>query len=334
MQILVTGDKGYIGTALCKQLNDLKYDLVGLDIDLYDDFVKTKRNYKRIKKDIRNIDLKDLKGIDCVIHLAAISNDPLGELSGKITYDINYKATVKLAKLAKKSSVETFIYISTQSVYGISSNISKEIKEDTKNIKPLTAYAKSKYKAEKVLLKLASKSFKMIVFRPATVFGESNNFRSDIVLNNLLGNAYLTNSINIFSDGKPWRPILHIDDMVNIIIASIKKAKKLNKEIINLGYPKKNYTVLNLANFIKKVIPSSNVAILNSKKDQRTYKVNFDKVYKYFKDDINFNIDIVLRLKKLLTFYKKYKLSNKNFNGRKTIRLLQLRHLIEKKKFK
>jgi len=165
MQILVTGDKGYIGTALCKQLNDLKYDLVGLDIDLYDDFVKTKRNYKRIKKDIRNIDLKDLKGIDCVIHLAAISNDPLGELSGKITYDINYKATVKLAKLAKKSSVETFIYISTQSVYGISSNISKEIKEDTKNIKPLTAYAKSKYKAEKVLLKLASKSFKMIVLR-------------------------------------------------------------------------------------------------------------------------------------------------------------------------
>ena len=163
MQILVTGDKGYIGTALCKELNDLKYDLVGLDIDLYDDFVKTKRNYKRIKKDIRNIDLKDLKGIDCVIHLAAISNDPLGELSGKITYDINYKATVKLAKLAKKSSVDTFIYISTQSVYGISSNISKEIKEDTKNIKPLTAYAKSKYKAEKVLLKLASKSFKMIV---------------------------------------------------------------------------------------------------------------------------------------------------------------------------
>ena len=210
MKILVTGDKGYIGTALCKKLTQLKYNIVGLDIGLYPDLVKTKRNYKRIKKDLRNISLKELDGIDCIIHLAAISNDPLGELKEKITYDINYKATVRLAELSKKANVSTFIYISTQSVYGISKNISKEIKENTKNIKPLTAYAKSKYKAEKKLLKLSNDTFKLIIFRPATVFGESSNFRSDIVLNNLLGNAYLTKSINIFSDGRPWRPILHI----------------------------------------------------------------------------------------------------------------------------
>ena len=123
MKILVTGDKGYIGTALCKKLNKLKYNFVGLDVDLYPDLVKTKRNYQRIKKDLRNISLKDIKGINCIIHLAAISNDPLGELNESITYDINYKATIKLAKLAKKTNVKTFIYISTQSVYGISKNI-------------------------------------------------------------------------------------------------------------------------------------------------------------------------------------------------------------------
>ncbi len=334
MKILVTGDKGYIGTALCKKLTKLKYNLIGLDINLYPDYVKTKRSYKRIKKDLRDISLKELKKINCIIHLAAISNDPLGELSENITYDINYKATVKLAELAKKAGVDTFIYISTQSVYGISNDITKEIKENTKNIRPLTAYAKSKYKAEKKLIQLSDKKFKLIVFRPATVFGESSNFRSDIVLNNLLGNAYLTNSINIFSDGKPWRPILHIDDMVNIIISSIGKAKLLNKKIINLGYPKKNFTVLQLANFVKKVLPNSKINILDKKKDQRTYKVNFDKVYKYFKKEIEFNIDVEKKLKKLLKFYKKSNLTNQNFNGRKTVRLIQLKYLINRKKFK
>ena len=333
MKILVTGDKGYIGTALCKKLTQIKYNIVGLDIGLYPDLVKTKRNYKRIKKDLRNISLKELDGIDCIIHLAAISNDPLGELKEKITYDINYKATVRLAELSKKANVSTFIYISTQSVYGISKNISKEIKENTKNIKPLTAYAKSKYKAEKKLLKLSNDTFKLIIFRPATVFGESSNFRSDIVLNNLLGNAYLTKSINIFSDGRPWRPILHINDMVDIIISSIHKAKLLNKEIINLGYPKNNFTVLQLANFVKKVLPKSKINILHNKKDQRTYKVNFDKVYKFFKNDINFKINIDTKLNNLLLFYKKIKLSMNNFNGRKTIRLIQLRYLIKRKKF-
>ena len=334
MKILVTGDKGYIGTALCQKLNSLNYNIVGLDIDLYKDLIKTPRKYKRIKKDLRNITLNDLKGFNCIIHLAAISNDPLGELSEKITYDINYKATVKLAKIAKRMNIETFIYISTQSVYGISKNISKEIRENTKNIQPLTAYAKSKYKAEKELLKLANSKFKLIIFRPATVFGESNNFRSDIVLNNLLGNAYINNSINIDSDGKPWRPILHINDMVNIIISSIKKRDILNKEIINLGYPNKNYTVNQLAQFVKNTLPKSKINILNKKKDQRTYKVNFDKVYKFFKKDINFNINIKFRLNKLLTFYEKASLSKKDFEGRKTIRLLQLKYLLNNNKFK
>ena len=334
MKILVTGDKGYIGTALCKKLIKSKYNIVGLDIDLYPDLVKTNRNYKRIKKDLRNISLKDLEGIKCIIHLAAISNDPLGELSEKITYDINYKATVRLARLAKKKNVNTFIYISTQSVYGISADISKEIKENTKNINPITAYAKSKYKAEKKLIQFCDNKFKLVIFRPATVFGESNNFRSDIVLNNLLGNAFLTKSINIFSDGKPWRPILHIDDMVSIIISSIRKIKYLNKEIINLGYPKKNFTVFQLANFVKKVLPKSKIYVLDKKKDQRTYKVNFNKVYKYFKNEINFNININQKLKKLLLFYKKSKLSIKNFNGRQTVRLIQLKYLIKKRKFK
>ena len=334
MKILVTGDRGYIGTALCKKLISLNFEVVGIDINLYPDLVKTKRNYKRINKDVRKISSSDLNGIDCIIHLAAISNDPLGELNEKITYDINYKATIRLGKLAKKKNIKTFIFISTQSVYGISKNISKEIKENTKNINPITAYARSKYKAEKELVKISKGYFKLIILRPATVFGESNNFRSDIVLNNLLGNAFLKKKINIFSDGTPWRPILHIDDMVSMIISSLNNSNVLDKQIINLGYPKKNYTVLHLAKFVKKIVPNAKIRILNNKKDQRTYKVNFDKAFKYFKNDINFGVNIDKKLKKLLLFFKKSNLSSRDFYGKKTIRLVQLQYLIKKKKFK
>lgn len=333
MKILVTGDTGYVGTLLSKKLIESNYSLVGLDLDLFleNDLIDFNRNYYRIKKDICNINENDLKDVDIIMHLAGLSNDPIGELNENLTDKINFTGTVKLAKLAKTVGVKKFLYASTQSVYGISENIDIEIKENTKNIRPITAYAKSKYKAENEILKLSDKTFHTIIFRPATVFGPSINFRSDIVLNNLVASAHLYKKIIIQSDGTPWRPILHIDDMCNFFIKSLNKSEKLNKEIINLGYPKYNFQVKDLAEKVKKIIPDAEIIIENKKIDNRTYKVNFDKVFKFFKDDIEFNLNIEQKIKELLDFYKKVNFDRDLFEGRKTIRMKQLKYLIDNK---
>ncbi len=334
MKILVTGDTGYIGTALCQILLNKGYDVVGLDLDIFleNDLKKINRKYKRIYKDIRLVNEDDLKNIECVIHLAGISNDPLGELNEDLTYSINLSGTINLAKKAKKVGVKKFLYASTQSVYGISKKINEEIKEDSNNILPITAYAKSKYKAEIELLKIVSKDFHVIIFRPATVFGPSFNFRSDIVLNNLAASAFLYNKIIIQSDGTPWRPVLNIDDMCMFLISAINKSEMLNKEIINLGYPGHNYQILELASKIKENISNSKIVIENKKIDNRTYKVNFDKAYKFFKNDIDFDLKIDFHIKKLIEFFKETNFDKKIFEGRKTVRMKQMKYLIKNKK--
>ena len=179
MKILITGSRGYIGTRLCQILNEQynkKFEIIGLDNNFYE--FKKKIEKKLIKKDIRNIKIHDLKNIDVVIHLASLSNDPLGELDKNLTRQINHRATINLAKLSKKSSVKRFIFISTQSVYGISNYKNKTIKENDKNINPITQYAKSKLRAEKEILKLADKQFCIVILRPSTVHGPSENFEA------------------------------------------------------------------------------------------------------------------------------------------------------------
>ena len=191
MKILITGSRGYIGTRLCQILNKKyknKFDIIGLDNNFYQ--FKKKFEKKFLLKDLRNIKIEDLKNIDVVIHLASLSNDPLGELNKDLTKQINHRATTKLARLSKKSYVKRFIFISTQSVYGISKYTNKTIRENDKNIKPITEYAKSKLRAEKELLKLADNKFCVVILRPSTVHGPSENFRSDIVLNNLAASAF------------------------------------------------------------------------------------------------------------------------------------------------
>ncbi len=334
MKILVTGDSGYVGSFLCQDLLKQDYKIVGLDLDFFleNDLIATKRKYKRINKDIRNITESDLSNIDCIIHLAGISNDPLGELNEDLTYKINFHGTINLVDKAKKAGVKKFLYASTQSVYGISKKIDEEIKENTKNILPITAYAKSKYKAEIEILKKASNKFHVIIFRPATVFGPSINFRSDIVLNNLTASAFLFNKLIIQSDGTPWRPILHIKDMCKFFISGINRSDELNKEIINLGYPGYNYQIKELAEKIKKVMPKASIVIENKKIDNRTYKVNFDKAYKFFKNDINFNLNIELNISNLVDFFKEIKFDKEMFESRKTVRIKQMKYLIKSKK--
>ncbi len=335
MKVLITGSRGYIGSKLCEMTFKLKSNIkiYGLDTDFYRKNKIKKFEDKFLRKDIRDVSKKDLEGIDSVIHLASLSNDPLGSLNTKLTEQINYKATIKLANFAKKQKVRRFIFISTQSVYGISKN--KTIKENDSNIKPITAYAKTKLKAEKELLKMANDNFLVTILRPSTVHGPSKNFRNDIVLNNLCGSAFSQNKIIINTNGKPYRPVLFVDDICKIIIACLfKKKELLNKKIFNVGYPKKNFTILQIAKLVKKVFKNSPIIVLNKPShDERSYKVNFDLISKTFSDVIDFKKkNIISDIKKLRNFFKKEKFTFQVLNNEKTNRIKMLTKLMMQKK--
>ena len=198
MRILVTGDRGYIGSVLIQMLLDESYDVTGYDVDYYrgNDLYSTDYSYNQITKDIRDIALDDVKGVDAVIHLAGLSNDPLGALIPQLTEEINYQGTLRLARLAKEAGVSRFIYSSSQSMYGVS-NTDEELEEDNSQKNPVTIYAKTKWEAELKLRELGDDNFIVVCFRPSTVFGASPRLRCDIVYNSLVGCAYTTGKIEI-----------------------------------------------------------------------------------------------------------------------------------------
>ena len=335
MKVLITGSRGYIGSKLCEMTFKLKSNIkiYGLDTDFYRKNKIKKFEDKFLRKDIRDVSKKDLEGIDSVIHLASLSNDPLGSLNTQLTEQINYKATIKLANYAKKQKVKRFIFISTQSVYGISKN--KTIKESDSNIKPITAYAKTKLKAEKELLKMANDNFLVTILRPSTVHGPSKNFRNDIVLNNLCGSAFSQNKIIINTNGKPYRPVLFIDDLCKIIISCFKKSTKIiNKKIYNVGYPGRNFSILQIGKMVNKVFKQSPLVVLNNPShDERSYRVNFALLKDHFFDVINFKEkNIINDIKKLRSFFRKNNFSIKDFKSEKTNRILKLKKLLKEKK--
>ncbi len=330
-KILITGNLGYIGSVLTPIL--LKSSKVtGLDIGYFKDCSfkkeKKKKNFKQIYRDVRYLKNDDLKDIDCVVHLAALSNDPMGEFNPKITYDINYGGTVKLANLAKKMGVKKFIFISSQSIYGISKN--NEYLDEYKSKKnPVTAYAKSKMMSEKYLSKIKSKNFNVIFLRPSTVFGASPRLRTDIMLNNFLLNAHYHNKISIVSDGLPWRPILHVQDLCKVIKNLIdKNYKNINGKSFNIGLRGGNYRVIDLAIKVLKQLKNCKIEIINShNKDQRTYKVSFERIYKLCGKNI-ITRNATQGIKELIIFFKKINLDKKTLD-RKSVRINQLKYLIK-----
>lgn len=279
MRVLVTGNLGYIGTVLTESLVNNGHEVTGLDSGFFADCILSPiRNPIKTKNiDVRNIVSKDLEDFEVVVHLAGLSNDPVGELNKQLTIDINYKATVNLAKLAKQSGVKIFIFFSTQSIYGIS-NSNEELDEYSSNKNPQTEYAKTKWLAEQELKKLEGSNFSIVYVRPSTVFGWSPRLRSDIVFNNLLFNAIRYNQIKVHSDGTPWRPAIHIQDLsslVNLILNSPKA--KIAGKVFNAGTYNGNFTVKQLAEAAQKCLPEQVPISLNTEKivDPRSYKVSF-----------------------------------------------------------
>ena len=238
MTVLVTGNLGYIGSVLVPSLAARGYRVIGYDTGYYKGCELEKISQpvaRQITKDIRNIENSDLSGVDAVVHLAALSNDPLGELEPGLTEEINFQATVRFARMSRDAGVKRFVYASSQSMYGIA-NTDEELEEDSSQKNPVTAYARTKWKAEEALNKLADDNFTVVSMRPSTVFGASPAFRADIVFNNLVGSAYTTGKIEIKSDGTPVRPVVHVRDLCVAFVAGLEAPPELvQAQSFNVG---------------------------------------------------------------------------------------------------
>lgn len=336
MKILVTGNLGYIGSVLTDILIKKGYQAVGLDTNFYEPLCPlppSAAKIKQIQKDIRDIESSDLKGIDAIIHLAALSNDPVGELNPQLTHSINLESTVKLASLAKKEGIKRFIYSSSQSMYGISET-DKELKEDDSKKNAITVYAKTKWEAELNLKKIADENFTVVCFRLSTVFGVSPRLRCDIVFNNLVASAYTTGRIEIKSDGTPWRPVVHVKDACAAFIAGLEAPKSLvANQSFNVGIKNGNYTVRDLAKAAQKAMPGSILTFTGEHgKDTRTYKISFKKILGVLKDYFKPEWNLDKGGKELVAFFKSINFTEEDFRGRKCNRLPQLKYLLEQNK--
>ena len=334
MRILVTGNLGYIGSVLVPILLQDGHEVVGLDIGYYKDCLLY--NYdtpiKQLIKDIREVSEEDLHCIDAIIHLAALSNDPLGELSPGLTEEINLMGTLRLAELAKRKGVKKFIYSSSQSMYGIS-KVDHELDEDTSDKNPITAYARTKWEAELALFKMQADDFEVVSFRPSTVFGASPRLRCDIVFNNFVACAYTTGKIEIKSDGTPIRPVIHVKDVCSAFIAGLNAPKALIAgRSFNVGILNGNFTVRQLAEAAQRAVPGSELTFTNEHgSDARTYKVSFDRILndlaEYYKPEWNLDKGA----KELIDLFKEISFTENDFRGKKTTRLAQLHYLQETK---
>ncbi len=333
MKVLLTGNRGYIGSVLTEELARRGHEVVGYDIGYYDDcfFGEPARVARQIKKDVRDAAKGDLLGIEAVIHLAALSNDPLGELSPGVTEEINHKATVSLARLSKETGAKRFVYASSQSMYGVA-DTSHELAEDEAGPYGVTAYAKAKWDAEVEIKKLCSPDFVVVCMRPSTVFGASPNFRSDIVFNNLVASAYTSGKIEVKSDGTPWRPVVHIRDVSRAFIAGLEAPKDLLQgESFNVGIPNGNFTVRQIAEAAGRAVPSSEIVFTGEHgNDARTYRVSFNKILTVLKDHFKPEWDLDRGGRELVDFFKKVNFTADDFRGRRTNRLKQINYLIGK----
>lgn len=330
--ILLTGNAGYIGTVMTKFLKDESYLVVGLDSDWFSEFSffsppKEMKPDRQIIKDIREMTEDDLNGIDIVIHLAGLSNDPLGEIDLHLTDEINHRATIKIARMCKAKGIKRFIFASSCSIYGIADS-AVPINENGR-ISPVTAYAKAKADAERGLVELADEDFHPVLMRNATVYGPSPRLRLDLVVNNLIAWAYLTGEITIMSDGTPWRPVVHIEDFCNAFIAAIKApAEKIHSKAFNVGIDEENFQIKEIAYQIQKVLPRSKIRILNERgSDERTYRVDFSKI-KEILEDFRPRRRLGEGVTELLEVYRKYNLTLEDFKSGKFFRINSVRSLL------
>lgn len=279
MRVLVTGHDGYIGTVLVPMLKRAGHVAVGLDTYLYGGcvFGADASPVEAIRRDVRDVHPADLESFDAVVHLAAISNDPLGDLNPECTYSINHRGSVHLAKAAKAAGVTRFVFSSSCSLYGSHGDAPVD---ELADFRPITPYGKSKVLAERDLSLLAGDDFTPTFLRNATVYGASPRLRGDLVVNNLTGYAVTTGNVFLKSDGTSWRPLVHVEDVARAFLAVLEAERDhIHDEAFNVGSSEENYRIRDVAEIVRDVVPGSSVALSNDAfDDPRNYRVNCDKL--------------------------------------------------------
>lgn len=334
MKILVTGTEGYIGAILAPRLLAEGHDVIGVDTGFYrDGWLYSRHNDtpeqpRMLNKDLRHLNEDDLESVDVVVHLAELSNDPLGQNNPEVTYKINHQGSVALAELCKKVGIERFVYTSSCSVYGAGSG---DFLDETSAVNPQTAYAECKVMVEKDVGSLADDSFSPVFLRNATAYGASPRMRFDIVLNNLSGIAWTENKIAMTSDGTPWRPLVHVQDICTAIICAINAPKDaIHNEIFNVGNTNNNYRVKEIAEIVGQEFPGCEVTFGDNGGDNRSYRVNFDKIANQLPGfACAWNAE--KGAKQLRSMYEQIAMSKETFNAKPFTRLKQLLYLIETK---
>lgn len=331
MKILLTGIDGYIGIELGQLLTQRKYNVVGLDTGFYNSgllYNGIKKLPPIIRKDIRTITEGDLEGFDVIIHLAELSNDPLGQLNSKVTYDINHHGTMGMAKKAKKVGIKRFIYFSSCSVYGASDKINSE----TSPVNPLTSYAKSKVLNEEALSQMADGKFSPTFLRNATAFGPSPRMRFDLAINNLCGLAWTTGKIAMESAGTSWRPFVHLLDICEAAICVLESpVEKVHNEIFNVGGADANYQIKGIAQSISEVMPACKITLNKDAVDKRNYRVDFSKINSCL-PGFSCKRTVKSGIKELFDLFKRINLQKETFLLKEYTRLKQVEYLINSNK--
>jgi nucleoside-diphosphate-sugar epimerase len=329
MKILVTGSEGYIGSMLTPYLLAQGHDVVGVDTGFHRVgwlYNGVDRAPSWINKDIRRLELEDLRGFDAVVHLAELSNDPVGQLNPEITFEINHLGSVRLARLAREAGVERFIYMSSCSVYG---SAGADDSTETSDVHPLTAYAQCKVLVERDVRPMADDGFSPTFLRNATAFGASPRLRFDLVVNDLAGHAWTERVIRMDSDGRPWRPFVHILDISRAIDCVLQAPRDvIHGETFNVGSNTQNYQIRQVAEIISDTVPGCRLEIGDSTGDNRNYRANFDKIHERL-PGFECRYDVARGAQQLVDVFAAVAMTADTFEFRGHTRIKQIKYLLE-----